>query len=98
MGWKRPTTRVGLLAGMIGMGGNGDAVIDPVDRVLATAEAIKPLLAGLGPEVQGAILAELVSIWLRGHIEVGASKHGVARRHILKLWADTVLQLTELGG
>lgn len=37
------------------------------EEVLAIAEKIKPLLAGHRPEMQGAVLAELTSIWLGGH-------------------------------
>jgi hypothetical protein len=33
----------------------------------ALANRIKPLLAGHSPFVQGAALAELVSLWLAGH-------------------------------
>lgn len=36
-------------------------------------ERIKPHLAGRSPEVQGAILAELLSIWLAGHQVEGDS-------------------------
>lgn len=37
--------------------------VEVVERVVA---AIKPQLAGLGPHAQGAILAELLSVWLAG--------------------------------
>lgn len=33
---------------------------------IETAQGIAPLLAGLGPDVQGAILADLVATWLAG--------------------------------
>lgn len=33
----------------------------------AIAEAIKPLLAGHHPVIQGAALADLLAIWLAGH-------------------------------
>jgi hypothetical protein len=36
-------------------------------RVLRIAESVKPLLRGHGPAMQGAVLAELLSIWLAGH-------------------------------
>lgn len=38
-----------------------------VKKVLAIVERIKPLLAGHPPEMQGAVLANLLSIWLAGH-------------------------------
>ncbi len=35
------------------------------------AERIKPLLAGRSPEIQSAVLAELLSLWLAGHYLMG---------------------------
>lgn len=43
---------------------------DPQTQVLMIVELvarIRPLLAGRPPPVQGAVLAELLSIWLAGH-------------------------------
>jgi len=37
------------------------------EKILRIAGHIKPYLRGLPPEEQGAILAELLSIWLAGH-------------------------------
>lgn len=34
-------------------------------------ERIRPLLAGHPPMVQGAVLADLLAIWIAGHIVVG---------------------------
>jgi hypothetical protein len=39
--------------------------------VAAIAERIKPLLAGHPPGVQGAVLAELLALWLAGHHVAG---------------------------
>jgi hypothetical protein len=36
-------------------------------NAMALAEQIRRMLAGLGPEVQGAVLADLTAIWLAGH-------------------------------
>jgi hypothetical protein len=36
-------------------------------RVFELADAIKPILAGEHPAVQGATLADLTAIWLAGH-------------------------------
>ena len=36
-------------------------------NVAAIVEQIKPLLAGRDPSVQGAVLCELLSLWLAGH-------------------------------
>jgi len=37
-------------------------------EIEAILEQIRPLLAGLGSVLQGAVLAELVSMWLAGHL------------------------------
>lgn len=39
-----------------------------VDLVVNTIEKIRPLLAGKPAEVQGAALADLLAMWLAGHI------------------------------
>jgi hypothetical protein len=36
-------------------------------QVFTIVAEIKPLLAGQGPDVQGAVLAELLGLWLAGH-------------------------------
>ena len=36
-------------------------------EALALSREIRPFLARRGPELQGAILADLVSVWLAGH-------------------------------
>lgn len=36
--------------------------------VARLVERIKPILAGQPPEVQGAALADLLAIWLAGHV------------------------------
>jgi len=38
-----------------------------VKESMATADRIRPLLAGLPPEVQGATLADLTMQWVLGH-------------------------------
>lgn len=42
---------------------------DDVRKTLALAERVKPLFAGHSPDIQGAALAELLSIWLAGFPE-----------------------------
>ena len=40
----------------------------PETRTIAEAvEMIEPILAGRKPEIQGAILADLLAMWLAGH-------------------------------
>jgi hypothetical protein len=41
------------------------------EEALKTMALIKPLLAGKDPRVQGAVLTELLSIWLAGHVVKG---------------------------
>ena len=36
------------------------------EEVLAIVEQIRPLLAGHGPETQGAVVGNLVAIWIAG--------------------------------
>lgn len=50
------------------------------------SEKIKPLLAGQGPDVQSAVLADLSSLWLAGM----ASE---VREEMLKTWIATVRDL-----
>ena len=63
---------------------------DDATRTLVIADQIKPMLHGLGPEVQGAILAELVSIWLTGHAPD-------IRRIVLTQWLGIVVELTAVN-
>lgn len=41
------------------------------EEILELAERIKPILAGKDPHIQEAVLAELLSIWLAGHVVAG---------------------------
>ena len=54
----------------------------------AIVEAIRPLLAGHPPEVQGAVLADLLAMFLAGH-------HPTLRDEILTLHVDAVRQLVK---
>jgi hypothetical protein len=40
----------------------------PAAEVLALVAVIGPMLRGRPPEIQSAVLAELLSLWLAGHI------------------------------
>lgn len=68
---------------------------DPrVDRVEAVSNLIKPYLAGLGAEVQGAVLADLVAIHLAGHIAVGdPTETERLRAELLSVFLDAVRDL-----
>jgi hypothetical protein len=41
--------------------------VTDLEQVTLLVERIKPLLAGHEPEVQGAVLADLLGLWLAGH-------------------------------
>jgi hypothetical protein len=59
-----------------------------------TIEKVRPLLAGKGPAVQGAVLADLLAMWLAGHWipgEVEETKE--AREASLAHFVETVWQL-----
>jgi hypothetical protein len=59
--------------------------VDPrkVDPVVAR---IRLLLAGLGPEIQGAVLADLLAIFLAGH-------HPALREEVLAMTIDCARKL-----
>ena len=78
---------------------------DPVAQFMTEAAEriameIRPMLAGLGVQVQGAILADLVSMWLAGiwePSELRARKSGagtqVIRLNMFEDWCKLVYQL-----
>jgi hypothetical protein len=41
------------------------------EEIAPIVESIRPLLAGKPPELQGAVLADLLAIWLAGHHVAG---------------------------
>jgi hypothetical protein len=45
-------------------------------------EQIKPLLAGRNPTLLGAVLADLVSMWLAGHFGSAGLREELLRLHI----------------
>jgi hypothetical protein len=55
-------------------------------RVGPIVDAIRPLLAGKDPAIQGAVLADLLAIFLAGH-------HPELREDILELHIDAVREL-----
>ena len=58
-----------------------------VERIV---NAIKPLLAGHPPEVQGAVLADLLAMFLAGHVGPDAD---TVREDLLWFHIDLVRQL-----
>jgi hypothetical protein len=68
------------------------------DEVVALAAAIRPLLIGRPKEVQGAALADLVSIWLAGHVVRGDPKATERwRKDILAMHVETVRLLIPIN-
>jgi len=66
-------------------------------KVLAVGDKIAALLSGLGPEVQGAILAEMVSRWLAGHMvidEPNSVEVEKMRKDVLVEWLKLVFKMT----
>jgi hypothetical protein len=49
----------------------------------AVVQQIRPLLAGLRSESQGAILADLLSLWLAGHLVPGSQEETDELRTLL---------------
>ena len=59
---------------------------DQAHEVEAIVEAIRPMLAGKTPEVQGAVLADLLAIFLAGH-------HPELREQLLTMHIEGVRKL-----
>jgi hypothetical protein len=66
-------------------------------EIFRAVERIRPILAGRPPEMQGAILADLVAMWLAGHQCAGDKyltrqlREGLLARH-----CTAVLHLVEI--
>jgi hypothetical protein len=52
---------------------NGNCLMaaEQVDKVKMLTDRISPILHGHNPEIQGAVLAELLATWLSGHVVPG---------------------------
>jgi hypothetical protein len=48
-----------------------DMPSEQATEVLALVREIRPLLAGRDASVQGAVLADLLAMWLAGHVQLG---------------------------
>lgn len=59
---------------------------DAARLALALSRAIQPYLKGQGPDVQGAVLADLVAIFFAGH-------HPDHREEAIDLWMQFVREL-----
>jgi hypothetical protein len=66
-------------------------------KVEAICQEIYPELHGQGSEVIGAVLGELVSKWLAGHVVIGSRDDTEKRREeILAMWLEMVRALVPL--
>ena len=63
------------------------------EEVLAVTERIKPILANHHPTLQGAVLAELLSIWIAGHVADTSANSAKLRREMLKMHVEQVRKL-----
>jgi hypothetical protein len=64
----------------------------------AIVERIKPILAGRSPELQGEVLADLLAIWLAGHIAPGdPAATCEMREHLLAMHVDEVRELIPIN-
>lgn len=64
------------------------------DEADALVDRISPLLAGQSAELQGAVLADLIAIWLAGHrIEGGRVEGDRMREELLALHVAHVREL-----
>jgi hypothetical protein len=63
--------------------------------VESTIDEIEPMLEGLGPELQGAILADLTSTWLSGFHGVDTADSMKIRREMLDTHMGFVWQMVE---
>jgi hypothetical protein len=72
--------------------------VTDLEEITLVAERIKPLLAGHDPAVQGAVLADLVGLWLAGHQVPGdAEATRTLRAHLLAEHCAVVRQLTAVN-
>jgi hypothetical protein len=69
-----------------------------VREIEIVVERIKPLLSGRPPETQGAILADLLAIWLAGHHIAGdVEATRTLRADILAAHLQLLPQLVEIN-
>lgn len=67
-----------------------------IDMVAGLSAEIRPLLGGYPPEVQGAVLADLLAMWLAGHRARDESKTAPMRAALLHMHIKAVTQLVAM--
>lgn len=70
---------------------------DEEKRVMELINRIAPMLAGQGPHVQSAVLADLLAMWLAGHLPSEAREQVLAN-HIAVVRELTKINARELHG
>lgn len=69
-----------------------------VERVKRLTWRIAKILAGQGPEIQGAVLADLTAVWLASHyVENDADATLAMRSELLAMHCIAVRRLTEIN-
>lgn len=73
---------------------NGEAAVDKLDEMM---EAVKPIFEGVQPNIQGAVLGNLVALWLGGHYIAGdAAIEYLLDMHIKQIRALVPIYIDEL--
>ena len=73
---------------------------EPAERmadVVRLVEQIRPILAGQGPWCQGAVLADLVAIWLAGHTLGDPKQDDELRANLLTVHIEMVKKLVPVN-
>jgi len=71
---------------------------EDADEVMALVKAVRPLFAGKPVHVQGAALADLLAMWLAGHVLLGDPKETKRmREHMLRLHVTGVRALIDIN-
>ncbi len=68
-----------------------------VQQVVALVDEIKPILAGKNAQVQGAVLADLLSIWLAGHVGGSDKDTRKLQDELMTLHIETVRALVHIN-
>lgn len=70
---------------------------DQMTLVEQTVEQIKPLLAGKPPPVQGAVLAELLALWISHHVIIPADDEEQRKvwDSLMEMHVEAVYELIE---
>ena len=71
-----------------------EEALDKVDEMI---DAAKPIFAGVEPQIQGAVLGNLVALWLGGHYLAGnAAMMHLLAMHIKQVKALLPIYIDEL--